>query len=261
MLASNQLTGTIPSQLGNLSTLTSLILSGNQLSGNIPTQLGSIDPLNTLYLDGNPLSGCIPNALSSVESNDLERLGLPFCACTNTIALPDPEDPNLDADCTILLTAKDTLRGTAPLNWTTTTLITSWNGITVSNNRVSSLGLHNKQLNGSIPSQLGNLSKLTSLILSSNQLTSSIPSQLGKLKGLNTLYLSGNPLSGCIPNALSSVSSNDLERLGLQFCNQSASNAGSTAMPIPSTSAANDNPGQVKEARHTEMLYLPVIHR
>ena len=56
-----------------------LALSNNDLSGSIPTELGSLDNLQTLSLSGNQLSGCIPASLRYVVSNDLESLDLPYC--------------------------------------------------------------------------------------------------------------------------------------------------------------------------------------
>ena len=52
-----QLTGTIPSELGNLSNLTSLYLSYNQLTGGIPASLGNLNDLSALNLTSNPLTG------------------------------------------------------------------------------------------------------------------------------------------------------------------------------------------------------------
>ena len=155
---------------------------------------------------GNQLSGCIPTAWRSVSENDLSDLGLPFCLCTNSLALPDPEEPGLDADCTILLDAKDTLQGTATLNWITTTRITAWDGVTVSNSRVTQLRLRSKGLSGSIPAQLGNLSHLQILTLRNNQLTGTIPTALGNLSRLQTLTLRSNQLSGTIPTTLGNLS-------------------------------------------------------
>ena len=50
----------------------------------------------------------------------------PTPLCENGTAVPSPAaNPGLVADCSALLTAKDTLRGTATLNWDADTAITS----------------------------------------------------------------------------------------------------------------------------------------
>ena len=76
---SNQLTGEIPAELGNLSNLESLNLSSNRLT-EIPGELGSLSNLTYLYLSDNQLTGCIPVGIAGVANNDLSQLGLPFCA-------------------------------------------------------------------------------------------------------------------------------------------------------------------------------------
>ena len=244
-LHTNDLTGNIPAQLGSLSKLQGLTLSGNDLTGSIPAQLGSLSKLEYLYLGGNQLSGCIPSALSSVATNDLSDLRLPFCtiatptatssssgsvatatptstptasSCANSVAVPDPEPAGLVADCNVLLAAKDTLRGTASLNWSTTIPIHQWQGITVHKSRVTWLRLRQSTLTGRIPATLGSLSNLQWLNLASNHLTGTIPIELGSLSNLNQLWLADNQLSGCIPSVLSSVPQHDLSNLGLPFC-------------------------------------------
>jgi Leucine-rich repeat (LRR) protein len=59
-LSYNQLTGSIPSELGLLNqTLVELILLDNKLAGSIPSELGLLTHLNDLYLAGNHLTGSI----------------------------------------------------------------------------------------------------------------------------------------------------------------------------------------------------------
>ena len=57
-----QLTGSIPLEIGYFTNLVGLNLSFNELSGLIPPEIGNLTNLNYLYLDGNSLSGPIlPN--------------------------------------------------------------------------------------------------------------------------------------------------------------------------------------------------------
>ncbi|KAJ2992874.1 hypothetical protein HDV02_002775 [Globomyces sp. JEL0801] len=60
-LFDNQLTGTIPDSLGKLYTLNGLFLSDNQLNGSIPSTLDDLPELHWLKLNGNSLEGSFPN--------------------------------------------------------------------------------------------------------------------------------------------------------------------------------------------------------
>ena len=126
---------------------------------------------------------------------------------TIAVAAPSCSDTGLSSDCAILLAAKDTLRGTATLNWSTGTAITSWDGVTLGGapRRVTGLDLHGRSLTGSIPSGLSGLTRLQNLQLYDNQLTGSLPTQLGSLTNLRALSLSNNRLTGSIPTQLGSL--------------------------------------------------------
>ena len=56
-----------------------LDLSDNELTGEIPTELGNLSNLAWLYLSGNQLTGCVPAGLLDVPNNDFDMLGMPFC--------------------------------------------------------------------------------------------------------------------------------------------------------------------------------------
>ena len=73
-LDTNKLTGEIPTELGELTKLQTLALSVNELSGEIPTELEELTKLRILALDTNNLSGEIPPELGSLTN--LERLYL-----------------------------------------------------------------------------------------------------------------------------------------------------------------------------------------
>ena len=79
-LSRNNLSGQIPPEFGNLDSIVILDLSNNQLTGEIPPELGSLANLEKLFLRGNRFTGCIPADLRNVVENDLDQLGLTFCA-------------------------------------------------------------------------------------------------------------------------------------------------------------------------------------
>lgn len=54
-LYQNNLSGSIPPQIGNLNRLKSFHMGGNQLSGSVPTELGELLELQDIYLFGNQL--------------------------------------------------------------------------------------------------------------------------------------------------------------------------------------------------------------
>jgi Leucine-rich repeat (LRR) protein len=62
-LNGNQLTGSIPPEIGNLTNLTRLISDYNQLTGSIPPEIGNLTNLNYLRLNDNQLSGIIPDEI------------------------------------------------------------------------------------------------------------------------------------------------------------------------------------------------------
>ena len=80
--------------------------------------------------------------------------------------------------------------------------IASWHAVSVLAERglpprVDSLGL--RDISGTIPPELGQLTKLSHLNLSSNQLTGPIPPELGQLTNLRVIYLFDNQLTSIPP--------------------------------------------------------------
>ena len=185
-LSINQLTGTIPSALGNLSSLTSLNLSSNQLKGGLPSALETLSNLQELFLSSNQLTGTIPSTLGTLSN--LQELSLSNNQLTGTI-------PSALGDLSTLQRlslSSNQLTGIIPSQFGNLDSLTS-------------LNLSNNQLKGGIPLALGTLSTLERLTLSSNQLTGTIPSALETLSNLQWLYLDSNQLTGGIPSALAYV--------------------------------------------------------
>lgn len=197
-LEDNQLLGTLPPSLSDLSALTSLRLNNNQLSGNLPP-LSGLTQLATLNLSNNQFSGAIPSLAGLAN---LQTLFLNNNQLTGSI-------PSLSGlvQLTSLNLSSNELTGSIPFLSGSPLL----RDVLLSNNQFSGtvpiladlpqlnrLHLSNNQLNGSIPSIFG-LSQLEVLLLDDNQLTGSIPS-LASLTQLQYLHLNGNQLSGAIPS-------------------------------------------------------------
>ena len=118
------------------------------------------------------------------------------------------DNPGLVADCDTLLAGRDTLAGSASLNWSASTPIDQWEGIAVGGTplRVTRLKLQRRGLTGEIPAGLGGLSSLVELDFWFNQLSGTIPSEIGDLANLELLHLSRNRLNGSIPAWLPNLS-------------------------------------------------------
>lgn len=186
-LRNNDLAGTIPAQLADLSQLRSLIVVSNELTGPLPSELGNLTELTALFAGGNQLTGTIPGELGNLSNLQ----GLSIGANEFTGSIPS-ELGNLGELRRLSLNIND-LSGSIP---------TSLGSLA----KLEQLRLSHNQLDGSIPSELGNLGHLWRLDLSMNDLTGSIPTELGNLSELEELVLWGNGLTGEIPPELGGLS-------------------------------------------------------
>lgn len=66
-LADNKLSGAIPKEIGSMSELTRFSLGLNDLTGTIPSELGNLLNLQDLDLSANDLTGAIPTTLASIQ--------------------------------------------------------------------------------------------------------------------------------------------------------------------------------------------------
>ena len=206
-LQDNQLTGPIPEELGKLAELDWLSLNHNDLSGEIPPALGNLASLEALYLRENEWTGCIPNALGDTLRNDLYRLGLSFCD-------PRASDTSDKVILEAFYNATGGPKWNNTTNWLSEEPMGLWRGVaTDSDGRVTALNLGDNRLSGSIPSQLGDLTNLRRLNLSHNLLSGAIPPQLGNLSKLEYLNLGDNLLGDGIPPQLGNLANLEVLRL------------------------------------------------
>jgi len=170
----NQLSGTIPPEIGNLVYLKELWLGGYQLTGSIPSEIWNLVNLRVLFLYWSRLTGPIPSEIGNLVN--LQNLVLGSNQLTGTIP---PEIGNLV-----------NLRGELWLGYNKFTgPIPPEVGNLVG---VSTLFLSGCQLTGPIPPEIGNLVNLYNLLLDGNQFTV-LPPNLPRT--MNWLIVSGNNLT------------------------------------------------------------------
>ena len=210
-LNNNTLSSTIPSQLGQLTNLKFLYLNNNNLTGAIPPELGDMDALEVLNLSTNSLSGPITTELQMLIN--LHTLHLDdnpeLCVPTSLVRWWNTFRGGQDvARCVLsrdraaleaLYIATDGDNWTNANNWMSNKPLNRWYGVTVEGDRVVELDLQNNNLYGTLPEELGDLSRLEELELDLNQIFGEIPSELAGMRRLVYLSLRQNQLSGSIP--------------------------------------------------------------
>ncbi|KAL7229135.1 hypothetical protein ACSBR2_007771 [Camellia fascicularis] len=193
----NQISGSIPSGIGNLINLERIWLFGNQCTGNVPFDTGKLQNLRDLDFSENELSGNIPLPLGNLSS----LIGF-YISQNNLHGIIPPSLGN----CKNLLSlsfSQNNLTGPIPQ-------------LVIGLSSLSDLDLSQNALAGSLPVEVGNLKNLGYLNVS-NMLSGEIPGTLGSCVMLETLCMDGNLFQGTIPSTLASLR-------GIQFLDLSRNN-------------------------------------
>ncbi|XP_006354070.1 probable LRR receptor-like serine/threonine-protein kinase At4g08850 [Solanum tuberosum] len=209
-LSINQISGTIPPQISSLTKLETLHIFSNQLNGSIPREIGRLRSLTDLALSSNFLSGSIPASLGNL--NNLSFLHL----YNNKLSGSIPSEIGELVNLVEAYISRNQLTGHIPPeigNWINAKVFYAF-----SNNlsgpipdeigkmkSLENLSFQTNNLSGPIPKTIGDLTELKLLHLYSNQLSGPIPSELGNLKKLNDLQLSTNRLTGPIPGSFGNL--------------------------------------------------------
>ncbi|MYD08112.1 MAG: S8 family serine peptidase, partial [Acidimicrobiaceae bacterium] len=148
-LSDNQLTGTLPSELGNLASLEGLNLYNNDLTGSIPASLGNLAKLEELYLHNNQLTGTIPTQLGNLANLQVLHLN------SNQLAGPIPIELGNLTNLRGLYLDSNQLTGAIPVQLGN-----------LANLQV--LDLRNNQLTGTLPQSFTSMGALTAFYFNLN---------------------------------------------------------------------------------------------
>jgi Leucine-rich repeat (LRR) protein len=176
----NNVSGTFPLEVGNLTDLESILLSDNKISSSVPAAFGSLSQLYVLDLADNVVSGSIPTELGLLLSvKDL-------LLSSNELVGGIPTELGLMRNLERIGLGDNELSGTIPSQLGLLSMATD-------------LVLEKNNLLGPIPTEIGLLSNLRALNLNDNRLTGVIPTEIGLLDNLDQCDLSSNPLTGTVP--------------------------------------------------------------
>ncbi|XP_059458402.1 receptor-like protein 13, partial [Corylus avellana] len=207
-LRDNNFSGSIPDEIGALSSLRILLLRGNHFRGRIPSQLCWLNKIDIMDLSKNSLSGKIPDCFHNISfgktvvSDHAYNRYSSFAISSNMkiastfqrlIEWNNEEDNKwTEYDDQVEIEFVTKYRS----NLYSGDILDYMFGLDLSCNKLTS----------SIPQELGELSSLRALNLSYNHLTSSISPTFSHLTLLESLDLSHNNLSGETPSVLIDLS-------------------------------------------------------
>ncbi|KAL5699414.1 non-specific serine/threonine protein kinase [Ranunculus cassubicifolius] len=219
-VASNQLEGTIPSNIGvTLRYIREIYFAGNKFTGLIPISLSNATRLETISFDQNQFTGSIPTDLGRLqnltsvwfnanqlgtEGGDDMRFITSLTNCSNLESLDISENSlkgplpdsisNITTSFRFLYAGSNQIYGSIPVG-----IINLVN--------LQLIELHANQLTGNIPALVGKLDKLVKVTLHENTLSGVIPGSIGNLTQLTFLQLGSNNFSGRIPSTLGNCQS------------------------------------------------------
>ncbi|KAJ1426180.1 Serine-threonine/tyrosine-protein kinase, catalytic domain [Sesbania bispinosa] len=202
----NRLSGEIPIELGNISTLTYLNLEANQFSGDVPSELGNLFNLQTLILSSNKLLGNLPVTFAQLQNLTDFRIN------DNSFEGKIPSFIQNWKQLHRLEMHATGLEGPIPSN---ISLLTNLSQLRISDVNSPSqdfpnlsnmtgmikLILRNCNITGELPTYFWTMKSLEMLDLSFNNLVGEIPETI-HVGHLRFLFLTGNKLSGDVPASI-----------------------------------------------------------
>lgn len=184
-LNNNNLTGSIPNEIGGLAALRKLFLFSNLIEGPIPASIGNLLELEELNLEGNLISGVIPNTIANL--NKLSFLSLALNQLQSNI----PSGVFSLVELIQLRLNSNQLSGTIPDDIQYLT-------------KLQVLDLSQNKLMGTVPGGISFCTQLQDLSLNDNLFSGNLPSSMSSLTKMINLWLHNNRFTGLVPDLTAS---------------------------------------------------------
>ncbi|CAD6254462.1 unnamed protein product [Miscanthus lutarioriparius] len=194
-LTTNNLTGTIPDSVANLTRLQLFSCAMNEIEGNIPNEFANLLGLRILRVSINQLSGQFPQAVLN-----LSNLAVLSLAVNNFSGVVPSGIGNSLPDLEAILLDVNFFHGHMPSSLTNAS-------------KLIVIDISRNNFTGVVPSSFGKLSKLLSLNLERNNLQAQnkqdwrFMDSLANCTGLNAFSVGYNYLTGKVPNSVGNLSS------------------------------------------------------
>ncbi|XP_058103388.1 uncharacterized protein LOC131246945 [Magnolia sinica] len=199
----NRISGPIPKELGNITSLTSLVIEANQISGYLPPELGNLTNLQRLIISSNNFTGELPGALAKLSNLKDFRISdnhftgkIPdFIQNWKQLERLDIQGTNMEGPIPY---------GISRLENLIQLIISDITGMESEFPQLSNIAnirtliLRNCNIIGEIPAYIGEMGLLDLLDLSFNRLAGTIPSTFRSLPQVDFLYLTSNLLTGSV---------------------------------------------------------------
>ncbi|KAG4109598.1 hypothetical protein ERO13_1Z049427v2, partial [Gossypium hirsutum] len=230
-LSSMDLTGTISSQLGNLSFLAWLDIHQNSFHGSLPIELTNLRRMKYLDFGNNSFNGEIPSWFGCFSK--LQRLSLylnnfigVIPSTLGNLSKLEGEIPLVIGNLTslqMLSLQSNKLTGRIPtppplLQWyavSTNNLIGEIPSSVCNLTSLKVMALDENNLEGTIPKCIGNMSSsLTAVDLGNNNFHGQIPENFAKGCMLRSLGINNNELEGSLPRSLGNCKGLNLLNVG-----------------------------------------------
>ncbi|KAL5661202.1 hypothetical protein ACJX0J_028327, partial [Zea mays] len=226
-LSSNQLTGEIPQDFGNLKNLTTLFLYNNQLTGTIPVSIGLLPQLRDIRLFQNELSGELPPELG--KHSPLGNLEV----CLNNLSGPLRGSLCANGKLFDIVAFNNSFSGELPA--------ALGDCVTLNN-----LMLYNNNFSGDFPEKVWSFPNLTLVMIQNNSFTGTLPAQISPK--LSRIEIGNNMFSGSFPASAAGLKVLHAEnnRLGGELPSDMSKLANLTDLSVPGNRIPGSIPTSIK---------------